>query len=140
MSNIATGLRKIHALLVDEIVRLQRQADNIRETICYLEEKEKQPSLHGTLYRGRGRPPKPPGVVSPLVQAIIRILLAHGGIMHRRDILSALESDGIRLSGDTPAMQLNLLGTYLSLNKNWFEPATRPGDGRWRLKDQQDAA
>ena len=134
MSDLIRELKEKHSVLAAKVSKLQKQADSIWDTIMYLEEEEKSSGQVALgLQARRGRPRKP----SPLINQIVEVLQAHGGVMHRRDILRALADEkGIRMKGDTPAIQLQRLGAHLSMNKKLLEPASIPGDGRWRLKDR----
>lgn len=141
MSYTTEDLRAEHESLVNKIARLQKQADGLWDTILYLEEKEKVQDhtlvlSHGP-EPGPGRPPKLVREATPLVKMIAEILEVGGGMMHRKDILKALEARGRTFTGDNVGIKLQKLGAHLSIHKNLFEPVTRPGDGRWRLKENR---
>ena len=79
----------------------------------------------------RGRPPRPEGELSPLVQAMVNTLRANSGIMHRKALYDALIAQGIKFPGVDP---LKNCAAHLSLHKRVFKPL---GGGMWTLIYQQ---
>ena len=133
MSNTIVELREKHGELLGKIAKMQKQADSILDTILYLEEDEKPEQGTLALTSRPGRPRKRAGKPSPLLKQIEQAIRAHDGIMHRRDILHAVDPNGRRFKGDTESKRVQRLGTYLTTHRDLFEPASTPGDGRWKL-------
>ena len=116
--------------LLAQIERMQKQADGLRSTIEYLENKEKTengtPVPNHKAQKGQGAP-------SAFVQDMINVLMDNSGLpMHYRKIHEALVRRGIRVGGNDPVRNVS---AHLSLNKEFFKSC---GSGMWGLADDAE--
>jgi hypothetical protein len=131
-TSLTRKLRKELDALHTRIAKLEEQANNIRATISYLEEKDSGTASSVVLKQMRKSSPEPTPApeseTSILIKEMKEILETHGRPMHRKAIYEALAERGINIKGLKP---INNVSAHLSLGRSIFKSV---GEGYWTLR------